>query len=61
MRKLLDLLSGHKTNLGFVALGILGVCYTQGWIDEPTAGVLASLIATWTGVSLRQGIKKRPT
>ena len=58
MKAILNMLSGHKTNLGMVALGILGICWGQGWITEDMAKVIAPLLAAWTGVSLRQGVKK---
>ena len=59
--KILKWLDGQKTNLGCIAAGILGICYTQEWIDAETGKLLAALIFSWTGVSFRQALKKRPT
>ncbi|HET6496642.1 MAG TPA: hypothetical protein VFH61_14890 [Thermoleophilia bacterium] len=51
MQTILDFLDGKKTILGTVALGVLGVLLSLSYIDAELFGVLASLVAIFTGVS----------
>jgi len=48
----------YKTIIGSVAGGLLVVAHSMGYLDGETFGVLAGLILTFTGVSLRLAIKK---
>ena len=49
-------LTGKKTYIGAIAGGVIIIASTLGWIDETTTGVLLGLVATWTGVSMRNAI-----
>ncbi len=51
-------LSGKKTNLGLIGLGILGICFEMGWISEHLAVMLGMGLGSLTGVSARQAYKK---
>lgn len=51
-------LSGYRTQIGFIAAGVLGICYGERWIDEQAAVVAASLILAWTGVAAREALRK---
>lgn len=54
---MLDKIKGYKTYIGMIGLGVLGICTAQGWIDKAMAATLGSILAAWTGVSLRQAMK----
>jgi hypothetical protein len=58
LRNLLRTLDGKKTYLGIIAGGILGLIWSCGLVTDETAKVIASIIAAWTGVSLRHAIQK---
>jgi len=50
-------------NLGFVAAGILGICYVEEVIDPKTAQMIGAVIGSFTGIAFRstwskQGAKK---
>ena len=53
----MDWLRGKRTIIGSLAAGVLTVLYSLNVIDEQLAGVLAGLIVTWTGVSMRLAVK----
>lgn len=44
-------LDGKKTYIGFIALALLSLADTQGWIAPGTADTLYPLVIGWTGVS----------
>ena len=54
-------LSGKKTYLGTIAAGILGLLWSMGYVSDEVAGVLGSIIGTWTGVAIRSAIAKTQT
>jgi hypothetical protein len=56
--KLRSLLNGKKTYLGMIAAGVLGILFASGLVDEKTAGIAASVITAWTGVSMRAAVEK---
>ena len=58
MNRLIDFLRGKKTHIGMIGLGIVGLAASAKWIDATAAGILASLIGTWTGVSARAAIRR---
>lgn len=58
LKSLLAVLDGKKTYLGFIAAGILGLSWSSGLVSDRTAEILATLIATWTGISLRAAVQK---
>jgi len=51
-------LDGRKTYLGMIAGGILGILWSYGLISDDTARLVATIIATWTGISMRAAISK---
>lgn len=51
-------LDGKKTYLGFLVYGVLGLLFSMGVLNEQMFGVLISLNTAWTGISVRQAIKK---
>lgn len=51
-------LSGKKTYLGTIAMGVIGLLYSMDHLDERVAGILASIVGTWTGVAVRSAIGK---
>lgn len=51
-------LQGNKTNLGAIAWGILGIAWSQGWIDASMAGTIGAILTAWTGVAFRSAWKK---
>lgn len=55
---MLQWLNGKKTYLGLIASGILGIAWSQGWIDEKTAEMLAVIIGSWTGVAIKHAWDK---
>jgi len=52
--------SGNKTFVGSVLAGIVGMAYFNKWIDLTPEmwGTIASVIGTFTTVSMRLGMKK---
>lgn len=58
---ILNKLDGNKTYLGMIAAGVLSliVNYSDSiTIDTPWVVTAFALIGTWTGVSMRAGVKK---
>lgn len=55
---MLKILSGKKTYLGMMGLGLLGLCWSLGWIDDKTASVIGSIIGPMTGVAYRHAVAK---
>jgi len=45
-------LNGWKSYLGMIGLGILGICYSQGWISDEVAKTIGYILTTLTGVGL---------
>ena len=58
MAAIIEFLSGKKTIIGTVLLGVLGILLSLGIIDVELFGVLASLVAIFTGVAVREAIAK---
>ena len=58
MAAIIEFLSGKKTIIGTVLLGVLGILLSLGVIDVELFGVLASLVAIFTGVAVREAIAK---
>lgn len=58
MKDLITKLDGYKTHIGVIAGGVLGICFSLGIVDEQTAGVIASIVAAWTGVAIRDAWRK---
>ena len=58
MTAIIEFLSGKKTIIGTVLLGVLGILLSLGVIDVELFGVLASLVAIFTGVAVREAIAK---
>jgi len=52
--------SGKKTIIGTIALAALGVVFSLGYINQELFGILASLVALFTGVSAVAHIDKLP-
>ena len=57
----METLSGWKTNIGMVILGLTGVAYLLGWISLEVFAWVAATIGPLTGIALRQGMKRHPT
>ena len=53
-----DILEGKKTYLFTIALGILGLLWSYGVVDDKTAEVLGAIFAAGAGISMRAGIEK---
>ncbi len=51
-------LSGNKTYIGAISGGLLGIIYSLGYLDDRTAGIIASIITAWTGVAIRSAVAK---
>ena len=51
-------MTGKKTYLGMVAAGILGILWSCGKLTDEQAGIAASIITAWTGISLRSAITR---
>lgn len=51
-------MDGKKTYLGTIALGILGLFWSMGWLDDAQAEALGSLLFVFTGVSARAAVTK---
>ncbi len=49
-------LRGKKTYLGTIALGLIGLLYSMGHLDDGTARIAAVIVGTLTGVSARAAI-----
>ena len=58
MKDFIAKIDGYKTHIGVIAGAILGAVYSLGMVDEATAGVIASIVAAWTGVAIRDAIRK---
>ncbi|MCK4340281.1 MAG: hypothetical protein KAY37_00985 [Phycisphaerae bacterium] len=44
------ILNGWKTYLGMIGLGLLGICWSQGWISDDLAKTIGAILTTVTGV-----------
>lgn len=51
-------LDGRKTYLGSIALGVLGLAYSVGWITEDQLLSIGAIVGAMTGASLRAAVKK---
>lgn len=51
-------LAGRKTYLGSIALGVLGLAYSVGWITEDQLLSIGAIVGAMTGASLRAAVKK---
>jgi hypothetical protein len=58
MKAILKAIDGNKTYIGMIAAGALGISWNYGLVNDEIAGLLATLITTWTGISLRSAMKK---
>ena len=54
----MNILSGYKTYIGSIALGVLGIAYTAGWLTEEQLMGIGAIVAGFTGVSMRMGMKE---
>jgi hypothetical protein len=61
---MIDKLNGWKTYIGMILMGIMGILYAQGligpegWISSELGATIGTIIATWTGVSMRHAQSK---
>lgn len=53
-----DFLNGQKTNIGMVLLGLVGILMHQGIIPKDWGEMALIGIGSFTGVAIRQGMKK---
>lgn len=51
-------LNGIKSYLGIIALGIIGVAESQGWLSPQTAELARYVAGTWTGVGVAHKLSK---
>ncbi len=58
LRAIRKTLSGNKTYIGMIAMGILGALWNQGVIDDMMAKTIGSLLAAMTGVAVRSAWAK---
>jgi hypothetical protein len=55
---MIEFLKGKKTVLGAVAFGVLQALHTAGQVNDEVYGYLVALIVAWTGIAIRNAIKK---
>ncbi len=55
---LMKTIDGHKTNIGLIAAGVLGVLVSLDKVDAELAGAIGSVIGAWTGIAIRSAYKK---
>ena len=62
MQAIINWLSGRKTIIGTVALGVIGVLASAGLfsLSNVYVQIVTILIGVWTGVSFRLAQNKRP-
>ena len=58
MTDILNFLRGKKTYLGSIAIGVTGLLWSCGLLDDNTTIALGSIITALTGVAFRAAIKK---
>jgi len=46
----MNILSGYKTYLGYIGLGLAGIFRSLGWIDDNTALIIVSIAGPLAGV-----------
>jgi len=51
-------MSGRKTYLGAIGYGVLGIFWSEGWVSDDTAKMVAGLLTMWTGFAIRSAIGK---
>lgn len=51
-------LNGKKTYLGMIGLGILGILWSQGIVEEKLAQMIGSVLGAWTGVAVKHAWSK---
>ena len=51
-------LKNWNTIVGFLAVGVVGVLWNVGWIDDSTAKWILTALVPYTGISLRSAITK---
>ena len=51
---MLKAIEGNKTYIGLIAAGVLGILVSLGYADlsEPLWATIATVVGTWTGVSV---------
>jgi len=58
LKKIWKLIDGHKTHLGAISYGVLGILWSEGVCTDEQARLIGLLITAWTGYSVRDAIKK---
>ena len=59
MKKFFELINGRKTTISAIAGQLLAWAVIKGYVDAPTATLLGSILAVWTGAALaHKGLKK---
>lgn len=58
LRLIRQWMAGRKTYLGMIAAGALGILWSCGLVDDQSAEIIAAIITTWTGISIRAAIAK---
>jgi len=55
MQKILEILKGKKSYLAMIGLGILGILWSEGVVNDETAKALGVVLGTMAGIALRAG------
>lgn len=58
LRWIRTLLNGNKAYIGSILVGILGLLWSNGVVDDKTATTIGSLLTVWTGIAFRSAIQK---
>lgn len=58
LRNLLKKLDGKKAYLSTIALGLVGLAWSAGWISDEVAQPIMIALASAAGLSFRQAIGK---
>ena len=60
MKKLLDLIDGHKTQVVLAATLITGFCINRGWMQQDLADLILGLLALFGGGAVAHAeVKKK--
>ena len=48
----MELINGHKTQIGAIAGLVIGLCVSRGWIPADIAQVALAIVGVWTGAAI---------
>jgi hypothetical protein len=55
----MNLINGHKTQIGATLSLIVGLAIARGWLDSQTGQVILGVVAVWTGAAIAHSEVKK--